>query len=143
MLFIYNGVVKANVNSRVEELIRDAEHLVGRAIEEVEVDLRDAAEKAWGATVRAVDALVLARTGRKPKAAHERRVELEAICLKDAEAERLRIADRYSTRSDYLHLMCFHEGVCEPVEAVKRRILETGELIEDVKKLIEAPLKSE
>jgi len=126
-----------DVNPRVGELVRDAEHMMGRAVEEVDVDLRDAAEKAWGATVRVVDALVLARTGRKPKAAHERRVELEAICLKDAEAERLRIADRYSTRSDYLHVMCFYEGVCEPVEAVKRRILETGGLIEDVKKLIE------
>lgn len=125
----------------VEELVRDAEHLVERAIEEVEVDLRDAAEKAWAATVRAVDALVLARTGRQPKVAHERRVELEGICLKDAEADRLRIADRYSTRSDYLHVMCFYEGVCEPVEAVKRRILETRWLIEDVKKLIEAPYR--
>jgi len=132
-----------DLNPRVEELIGDAEHLIRRAVEEVEVDLRDAADKAWGATLRAVDALVVARTGRNPKAAHERRVELETLCLKDAEAEKLRIADRYSTRSDYLHVMCFYEGVCEPIEAVKRMILETRELIDDVKKLIEASSKSE
>lgn len=129
-----------DVKPRVEDLVRDAERLAGRAVKEMDVDLRDAAEKAWGATVRVVDALVLARTGRKPEVAHERRRELEAICLKDSEAERRRIADRYSTRSDYLHAMCFYEGVCEPVEAVKRRIMETRGLVEDVKKLIEAPL---
>jgi len=119
-----------------KELIEDAEDLVTKAVKEMEVDLRNAAEKAWCATVRAVDALVLAKTGKKPKYAHDRRESLEALLLKEPEAERLKIGDRYSTRSDYLHAMCFYEGACKPPDAVKRRIIETKDLIEDVKKLI-------
>lgn len=120
----------------VEELIRDAEDLLSKATEEIPINLRDAAEKAWAATLRAADALILARTGKKPEVAHERRRELEAICLKDPKAEELKLCDRYGSRETYLHAMCFYEGYCQPTEAVERRIKETRNYIEDVKKLL-------
>lgn len=120
----------------VEELIRDAEDLLRKAIDEIPVNLRNAAEKAWAATVRSSDALVLAKTGIKPTMPFERRRELEAICLKEPEAEKVKICDRYGSRETYLHGMCFYEGKCEPPEAVERRIRETRDLIEDIKRLI-------
>jgi len=55
------------VDSAVEEIFRDAEKLYEDALNELEGGrVMDAAEKAWGATVRATDALILARIGEKP-----------------------------------------------------------------------------
>ena len=124
------------MDSEVKELIRNAEDLLGKAVEEMEVDVRDAAEKAWGATLRASNALILARTGKVPERTPETTRMLHELCSKEPEIERVRLCDRYHTRSDYLHGYCFYEGRCEPVEEVKRRILETGEYIEDLKRLI-------
>ena len=48
-------------------LITDAWTLYADAIEMLEQGhIRNAAEKAWGATKRATDALILERTGREP-----------------------------------------------------------------------------
>ena len=42
-------------------------------------DVRDAAEKAWCATKRATDALILARTGREPETSRETSQELRNL----------------------------------------------------------------
>ena len=126
------------MNRSVEDLIRDAEHLLYRAVEEMEVDLRDAAEKAWAATLKATNALILERTGKIPERTPETSVELHRLCAKEPEIERMKLVERYHTRSDYLHGQCFYMGICMPIESVKRRIRETKDYIEDVKKLIEA-----
>ena len=55
------------MDPRVMELVRDAEDLLRKAVEEMDVNVRDAAEKAWGATLRASNALILARTGKVPE----------------------------------------------------------------------------
>ena len=48
----------------VKTIFDDARALQSAAVERLDQgDIRDAAEKAWGATKRATDALVLARTG--------------------------------------------------------------------------------
>ncbi len=58
---------------RVAEIFADARLVHSQSIERLEAgDIRDAAEKAWCATKRATDALVLARTGEEP-AQHPRR----------------------------------------------------------------------
>ncbi|MEM2936222.1 MAG: hypothetical protein QW231_03500 [Candidatus Bathyarchaeia archaeon] len=103
------------VNPEVEKLVEDAEDLLNKAIGEVDVNIRDAAEKAWGATVRATDALILDRRGfvpTGPTAMPDRRRALHEIYGK------------------------------EPLDEVKRRILETRDFIEDVKKLTEHPFTS-
>ena len=61
---------------------------------------------------------------------------LHELCSREPEIERVRLCDRYHTRSDFLHGYCFYEGRYEPVKEVKRRIVETRELIGDIKKLI-------
>ena len=52
---------------RVQEMFDDARGMHGEALERLAAgDIRDAAEKAWCATKRATDALILARTGEDP-----------------------------------------------------------------------------
>ena len=48
---------------RIEEIFQDARHLQDDALEMLTQGRRNAAEKSWGATKRATDALILARTG--------------------------------------------------------------------------------
>jgi hypothetical protein len=120
----------------VEDLLRDAEERLEKAIKEMKVDLRDASEKAWLATVRATDALILARMGVKPKVMSERREKLGELIMREPRIDEARIWDRFHSRSDVLHSSCFYEGVCKPPEAIKRKILETKEYIEDVRKLV-------
>jgi len=126
------------VNPEVGKLIEDAEDLLNKAIEEVDVNIRDAAEKAWGATVRTTDALILNRRGfvpTGPTAMPDRRRALHEIYGKEPLIRERKILDRFYTREWMLHGSCFYEGVCEPVDEVKRRIVETRDYIEDVKKL--------
>ena len=54
--------------NRIEEICRDARELQANALEMLDQGkIRNAAEKAWGATKRATDALVLAREGEEPQ----------------------------------------------------------------------------
>ena len=54
----------ATIQDQVDEIFADARRMQTQAVERLEAgDLRDAAEKAWCATKRATDALILARTG--------------------------------------------------------------------------------
>ena len=53
---------------RVKEIFTDARTLQSDALEMLALgEVRNAAEKAWGATKRATDALVLARAGEEPE----------------------------------------------------------------------------
>ena len=122
--------------AEAEDFMKDAEDMIGKAIKEMEVDIRNAAEKAWAATVRATDALVLAKTGTKPKVMSERRRKLGELILKEPEIDEAKIWDRFHSRSDVLHSSCFYEGICEPKELIKKKIVETRDYIEDVKKFI-------
>jgi len=94
------------MDHEVKELIEDAEELLSRAFKEMNVNLRDAAEKAWGATLRASNALILARTERVPEWTPETTRVLYELSSKEPEMERVRLCDRYHTRSDYLHGYC-------------------------------------
>jgi len=126
------------MNEEAKKILKDAEELWEKAMEEIDFNLRDSAEKAWGATVRATDALITAKrkitpTGRD--AIRVRRDNLEDIALRELEVERLKLVERFYTRESSLHGTCFYEGHCYPEEAVKRRIKETKDYIEDVRKL--------
>ena len=57
-----------NSTDRVQAIFQDARELQADALEMLALGkVRNAAEKAWGATKRASDALVLARTGDEPE----------------------------------------------------------------------------
>jgi len=119
----------------LEKIFNDAEELYQDAVKELELGkVRDAAEKAWGATIRATDALILARTKESPVRTDLTTRRLHELALKDPEVDE-KLVGRYHTRQDLLHGTCFYMGVCEPLESIVRRIRETKEYIEDARTL--------
>lgn len=117
---------------RVREIFADARTVYASALERLaEGDIRDAAEKAWCATKRATDALILARTGQEPPTTALTTEGLLALARASAEFENL--VGRYFTRISYLHGTCFYDGICGP--DTERRIRQTIEYIEDAEAL--------
>ena len=94
----------------VIELFADAREMHAQAIACLEHDdIRDAAEKAWCATKRATDALVLARTGEEPETTALTTEGLLDFASDIPEAETL--VGRYFTRISYLHGSCFYNNL--------------------------------
>ena len=70
--------------NRIEEIFRDARELQADALEMLDQGkLRNAAEKAWGATKRATGALVLAREGEEPQSGGQARRALLRLSAGD------------------------------------------------------------
>ena len=122
------------IGKSVEPIFEDAESLYQEAMRELEIGkLRDAAEKAWGATARATNALILARTGKEIDGTRGTTKAFEELIREDKELEILE--GRYFTRESFLHGHCFYMGILEPREQIERRIIETVEYIQDARKL--------
>ena len=101
----------AAIQDRVDELFTDARNVHAQAIERLQNgDIRDAAEKAWCATKRATDALILARTGYEPLSTTATSDHLDDLCHLMPEIQRLQ--DHYYSRIHNLHDMCFRSGHC-------------------------------
>ena len=96
-------------------------------------DIRDAAEKAWGATLRATNALILTRTGAEPEKSPATSAGLNALASQDPAVRTL--VGRYYSRQSQLHGECFYLGLCDPVPETERRIRETAEYIDDAEVL--------
>ena len=119
---------------RVSAIFQDAWVLFEDALEELERGkLRNAAEKAWGATKRATDALILARTGEEPMTTALTSQGLRSLATQFREFEGL--VGRYYTRIGFLHGECFYNGMCDPAEDTERRIRETDTYIRDAHSL--------
>ena len=119
---------------RVNAIFTDARLLYDDALEQLEAGkLRNAAEKAWGATKRATDALILARTGEQPETTAITSRELLRLAgqLNNGES----MVGRYYTRIGHLHGSCFYNGMCEPLDETERRIQETIDYIRDAEAL--------
>jgi hypothetical protein len=98
---------------RAGAIFTDAHVLYADALEELDRgNLRNAAEKAWGATKRATDALVLARTGREPRSTGQTTRGIRALHRQDPALRDL--SRRYSERAHVLHGSCFYDGICDP-----------------------------
>ena len=121
-------------NHRADAVFADARTLYDDALEMLELGkIRNAAEKAWGATKRATDALILARTGYEPERTPETSTELRALAAQDPGVRSL--VGRYYSRQGVLHGDCFYMGLCEPLEDTERRIRETVTYIADAERL--------
>ena len=113
---------------RVGELFADARAMHAQAIARLAAgDIRDAAEKAWCATKRATDALILARTGEEPVTTAATSDGLDDLARRVPAAKSLQ--GRYYSRIHQLHRACFYDGRCNPDTA--RRIRETAQYISD------------
>jgi len=119
---------------RVKEIFDDAYSLYREAIGEMERgNIRESAEKAWGATLRATKALVLAKTGKESDGAIGLTKAFIELIREDRGMEELE--GRYFTRESLLHGHCFYDGTCGPQDQIERRIRETNLYIEDAKRL--------
>lgn len=101
-------------------------------------DIRDAAEKAWCATLQATNAVILAQTGVLPEKTPVTSLELNK--LRSASSRFESLVRRYYTRQGLLHGECFYLGLCEPQEEVERRIRETGDYIADARELADTAI---
>lgn len=120
---------------QVAALFADARLLYDDAMEQLEQGkLRNAAEKAWGATKRATDALILARTGREPRRTSQTSRGVRILSLESGELASLRA--RYVVRISELHGDCFYDGDCEPADVTAQSIRETEDYIRDAEALV-------
>ena len=120
----------ATTTDRVSELFADAFELYADALEMLDQGrLRNAAEKAWGATKRSTDAMVLARTGDEPQSAGQARRALLRLSSNGPAFETFQ--GQYSTRSLLLHINCFYDGNCEPEAEMTALIRATDLYIQD------------
>ena len=121
-----------STHDRAAEIFADSRAVHAQALERLQAgDVRDAAEKAWCATKRATDALVLSLTGEEPPSTHDTTEALLALARESSVYETL--VGRYFTRISYLHGTCFYSGICGP--DVERRVRETSDYIDDAEKL--------
>ncbi len=122
------------VTDRVAAIFADARSMHSDALERLEQgDIRDASEKAWCATKRASDALILARTGEEPERTPATSRELNRLAEDDPRVKTL--IGRYYSRQSSLHGDCFYLGLCEPLATTARRIRETGDYVADAEAL--------
>ncbi len=123
---------------RVPAIFADARAVHVEALRLLEAgDIRDAAEKAWCATKRATDALILARTGTEPEISSDTASGLVRLATEDQVFRALR--RRFHSRQSTLHGDCFYLGLCEPFDEVERRIRRTADYISDAARLAGYP----
>jgi hypothetical protein len=119
---------------RADAIFADAQFLYADALEELDRgNLRNSAEKAWGATKRATDALLLARTGQEPRTSGQTIRGIRALRRQDPTLENLRL--RFVARLSTLHGLCFYDGICEPEEDLIADIRETADYISNAQDL--------
>ena len=101
---------------RTRELFADARQLHSDALEMLELGkVRNAAEKAWGATKRATDGLILAKTGEEPATTA---ITSDALARHDSQVKPL--VGRYYSRISQLHGQCFYDGRCSSPDTERR-----------------------
>ncbi len=118
---------------RISDIMADARLMQQEAVRLLEQgDIRDAAEKAWCATLRATNALILARTGEEPQRTPATARMLDDLASEDVRARSL--VGRYYSRQTGLHGDCFYLGL-PPTVHTERRIRQTADYIQDAETL--------
>lgn len=125
-------------NNRVPELFADAQSRYNDALDMLaQGRIRNAAEKAWGATKRSTDAMILARTGQEPQSAGSARRAL--LQLRNVGPIFKTFHEEYSIRAELLYANCFYDGNCEPEEEMTALIRATDAYIRNAQSLADAP----
>ena len=123
-----------SVAERITALFADARALHDAALARLDAgDIRDAAEKAWCATKRAADSLIVARTGHAPKESPDTTRQLRHLSSADENVHRS--MGHYYAAREALHGHCFYLGFCEPINGTERLIHETVDYIDEVERL--------
>ena len=107
--------------NRIEDIFQDARELQADALEMLaQGRIRNASEMSWGATKRATDALILARTGEEPERTPETGAGLRNLRSLDPQIRSAHLRRRYYVRQAELHGQCFYNGLCDPLEDTDR-----------------------
>ena len=121
------------VEANAERIFADARLMRDAALERLAAeDVRDAAEKAWCATLRAVEALLLVRTGQEPGKSTAATRRLRALTVEDSSLDDLVL--RYHYRQEVLHGECFYHDYCQPV-VTEQLIHQTSDFILEAERL--------
>ena len=121
------------VEATAARIFADARLMRDAALERMAAgDVRDAAEKAWCATVRATEALVLVRTGQEPGTSTMAGRRLRALSMDDQSLRELRRS--YLERQSVLHGECFYHGYYDLGE-VGALVRETSDYVRDAERL--------
>ena len=116
------------------QIFADARAMQASALDQLSAgDTRDAAEKAWCATKRATEALLLAVNGEVPPTTVGVSSGLRGLGRQNEGARSLQ--ERFGFNARYLHHDCFYNGHCEPLDDTERLIRETARYIEDAEAL--------
>jgi hypothetical protein len=122
-----------STNDQANAIFSDARSLYDDALEMLAMGKRrNAAEKAWGATKRASDALILARTGTEPRTTGQTRQGLGRLRRQDPDIKGL--MEKYALRQTYLHGGCFYDNDCDG-DAIPDIIRETIDYIRETERL--------
>jgi uncharacterized protein (UPF0332 family) len=124
-------------------ILEEARRTLSKAFEELRegvksgnvLRIRDACEKGWLATVKAVDALLLSYGFEEAKTHVDRRRKLRDLLGKVHEVAELGIYDRVEARRSTLHSDGFYSSILTH-EEVEEELRKVEKLIEDVEKLI-------
>ena len=132
-----SAVAPEGSSNGAETAFVDARVMHAMALERLNAsDIRDAAEKAWCATKRATDRLIIARTGQEPDKSPDTTRMLKQLAVDDYAIRQLR--PLYSLARDALHGDCFYSGICDPLEETLRLIRETSDYIDKAERLAAA-----
>ena len=124
------------VEANADRIFADARRMRDDALAQMAAgDIRDAAEKAWCATLRATEALVLVRTGQEPGTSTIAGRRLRALSMSAQSLWDIRL--RYLERQAVLHGECFYHDYCDPEETA-RLIRETEDYIRYAERLAHA-----
>ena len=126
------------VEANAANIFSDARLMRDAALSQMAAgDIRDAAEKAWCATMRATEAFVLARTGQGPGKSTDAGRRLRALSVRDPSLLDLR--DRYIVRQEILHGECFYHNYYE-LEEIDILVNQTSDYIADAERLASSAL---
>ena len=126
------------VQANAERIFADARLMRDAALERLAAgDIRDSAEKAWCATMRAAEALVLARTGQQPSTSSAASRRLTTLSTGDRSLRDLRHS--YLERQEVLHGECFYHDYYD-TEEVGLLVSQTLDYIMDAERLAWPPL---
>ena len=121
------------VEANAQGIFADARLMRDAALSQMAAgDIRDAAEKAWCATMRATEALVLARTGQEPGKSTDAGRRLRSLSMKDRSLDDLVL--RYHYRQEALHGECFYHNYYE-LEEIDLLVSQTSDFIRDAERL--------
>ena len=102
---------------QVSVIFADARVHYAQALDQLEQgQLQKAAGKAWDATLKATDGLILARTGREPGDDQQTFTEILTLGLADPDLKDMGYC--YGILCGTLFEGCVCDGICEPVEVM-------------------------